>query len=69
MPLSDNDREFFGHFEGRSMSLSQACAALHVSRRTVYYLIKGGRLRTMRTQMGSQRVLVDSLKSCWLERV
>jgi excisionase family DNA binding protein len=49
--------------------LSQACAALHVSRRTVYYLIKGGRLRTLRTQMGSQRVLVDSLKSCWLERV
>jgi excisionase family DNA binding protein len=51
------------------MSLAQAGSVLQVSRRTVYYLIKGGRLRTVRTQMGSQRVLVDSLKSCWLERV
>lgn len=68
MPLAENEAGFFGDFEGRSMSLAQAGTALHVSRRTVYYLIKGGRLRTMRTQMGSQRVLVDSLKSYWLER-
>ena len=52
----------------RSVSLEQACAALHVSRRTVYYLIKGGRLRTIRTQMGSQRILVDSLRTYSLER-
>jgi excisionase family DNA binding protein len=69
MPLFRNELYAVGHFEGRSMSLAQAGAVLRVSRRTVYYLIKGGRLRTLRTQMGSQRVLVDSLKSCWLERV
>ena len=49
--------------DSRSVSLEQACATLHVSRRTVYYMIKGGRLQTIRTQMGSQRVLVDSMKS------
>ena len=54
--------------DSRSVSLEQTCAALRVSRRTVYYLIKGGCLRTIRTQMGSQRVLVDSLKTYSLER-
>jgi excisionase family DNA binding protein len=54
--------------DSRSVSLDQVCATLHVSRRTVYYLIKGGCLRTIRTQMGSQRVLVDSLKTYSLER-
>ena len=48
--------------DSRSVSLAQACAALRKSRRTVYYLIKDGRLRTIRTRLGSQRVLVDSLK-------
>lgn len=51
------------------MSLAQAALFLRVSRRTVYYLIKAGRLRTVRTALGSQRVLVDSLRACWLERV
>jgi excisionase family DNA binding protein len=50
------------------MSLLQACEALHVSRRTVYYLIKSGRLQTVRTPLGSQRVLLESLKSCWEAR-
>ena len=54
--------------DSRSVSLEQACATLHVSRRTVYYLIKGGHLRTIRTVMGSQRVLVDSLRTYSLER-
>jgi excisionase family DNA binding protein len=53
----------FRLLDSRSVSLDQACAQLRVSRRTVYYLIKGGRLQTIRTQMGSQRVLVDSMKS------
>ena len=68
VPLLGDELDAVGHFEGRSLSLAQAGSVLQVSRRTVYYLIKGGRLRTLRTQMGSQRVLVDSLKSCWLER-
>ena len=68
MAAETGDLGFLAHFEGRSVSLAQACTALRVSRRTVYYLIKGGRLRTVRTRMGSQRVLVDSLMSCWLER-
>jgi excisionase family DNA binding protein len=69
VPQLGDELDAVGHFEGRSMSLAQAGSVLQVSRRTVYYLIKGGRLRTLRTQMGSQRVLMDSLKSCWLARV
>ena len=57
-----------GQFSGRSMSLAQAGQVLRVSRRTVYYLIKSGRLQTMRTAMGSQRVLLESVRTCWLQR-
>jgi hypothetical protein len=32
-----------------------------MSRRTVYYRIREGRLRTIRTLGGSQRVLLESL--------
>jgi excisionase family DNA binding protein len=39
-----------------------------VSRRTLYYWIKNGRVRTVRTSMGSQRVLVASIVPNWLER-
>ena len=46
---------------GRSVSIEQAGRLLHVSRRTVYYRIREGRLRTIRTLGGSQRVLVESL--------
>ena len=55
-------------FAARSLSLAQAREALGVSRRTLYYWIKRGRLQTVRTSMGSQRVLVESLRSSWLER-
>ena len=48
---------------GRSVSLEQAARLLQVSRRTVYYRIREGRLRTIRTLGGSQRVLVESLYS------
>lgn len=54
----------FTRFEpriGRSVSLGQAAQTLNVSIRTVYYWIREGRLQTIRTLNGSQRVLVDSL--------
>lgn len=46
---------------GRSVSIEQAAQILGVSRRTVYYRIRDGRLRTIRTLGGSQRVLTDSV--------
>jgi excisionase family DNA binding protein len=47
---------------GRSVSIEQAAQLLNVSRRTVYYRIRDGRLRTIRTLGGSQRVLLDSVE-------
>ena len=47
---------------GRSVSIEQAAQLLAVSRRTVYYRIRDGRLRTIRTLGGSQRVLTDSVE-------
>ena len=46
---------------GRSVSIEQAAALLNVSRRTIYNRIREGRLHTIRTIGGSQRVLVESL--------
>ena len=46
---------------GRSVSIDQAAQLLSVSRRTIYNRIRDGRLRTIRTLGGSQRVLVESL--------
>lgn len=46
---------------GRSVSIDQAATLLNVSRRTVYNRIRDGRLQTIRTLGGSQRVLVESL--------
>jgi excisionase family DNA binding protein len=46
---------------GRSVSIDQAAQLLNVSRRTIYNRIREGRLQTMRTLGGSQRVLVESL--------
>ena len=48
---------------GRSVSLDRAAEMLNVSRRTIYNRIKEGRLQTIRTRCGSQRVLVESLHS------
>ena len=42
------------------MSIDQAAALLKVSRRTIYNRIRDGRLQTIRTLGGSQRVLVES---------
>jgi excisionase family DNA binding protein len=46
---------------GRSVSLDHAAQLLGVSRRTVYNRIREGRLQTIRTIGGSQRVLLDSV--------
>jgi excisionase family DNA binding protein len=47
---------------GRSVSIAQAAHLLGVSRRTIYNHIKSGRLATLRTLGGSQRVLLASLQ-------
>jgi excisionase family DNA binding protein len=46
---------------GRSVSLDHAAQLLGVSRRTVYNRIREGRLQTIRTLGGSQRVLLESV--------
>jgi excisionase family DNA binding protein len=53
-----------GGFEpriGRSVSLDHAAELLGVSRRTIYNRIRDGRLQTIRTLGGSQRVLIESV--------
>lgn len=47
---------------GRSVSLDHAAQLLGVSRRTIYNRIRDGRLQTIRTLGGSQRVLLDSVQ-------
>jgi len=47
---------------GRSVSLDHAAKLLGVSRRTIYNRIRDGRLQTIRTLGGSQRVLLDSVQ-------
>ncbi len=54
-----------GSFEpqlGRSVSIEHAMGLLRVSRRTVYNWIREGRLATVRTLGGSQRIVVNSLR-------
>jgi excisionase family DNA binding protein len=60
-PLTFHVHEFQPQL-GRSVSIEQAAQLLGVSRRTVYYRIRDGRLRTIRTIGGSQRVLMDSVE-------
>ena len=47
---------------GRSLLIEDAAIVLGVSRRTVYYRIREGRLDTLRTRGGSQRVLLSSIE-------
>jgi excisionase family DNA binding protein len=47
----------------RSLLIDDAARALGVSRRTVYYRIREGRLMTIRAKCGSQRVLVSSIEA------
>jgi len=46
----------------RSLLIEDAAVLLGVSRRTVYYRIRQGRLDTVRTIGGSQRVLLASIE-------
>ena len=46
----------------RSFFVEEAAILLGVSRRTVYYRIRQGRLRTIHTRCGSQRVLLESIE-------
>ena len=57
-PMSDQGAE---PRIGRSVSLDHAAEMLGVSRRTIYNRIREGRLVTIRTLGGSQRVLLDSV--------
>jgi len=56
-----HDREFSGTVG--SLLIADAAGVLGVSRRTVYYHIQAGRLQTIRTRGGSQRVLWSSIES------
>lgn len=47
---------------GRSVSIDHATQILRVSRRTIYYYIRDGRLQTIRTLGGSQRVVLASIE-------
>ena len=47
---------------GRSVTIDQAAELLHVSRRTIYNRIRDGKLQTIRTIGGSQRVLLSSVE-------
>ena len=51
-----------------SLSMDQTCRVLKISRRTLYYWIRRGRLQTLRTRMGSQRVLIESLREVFLKQ-
>src|SRR5262245_21469769 len=46
---------------GRSVSIEHAARILNVSRRTIYNRIRDGRLETIRTIGGSQRVVLASI--------
>jgi excisionase family DNA binding protein len=61
MATTGNPGEGFEPRIGRSVSLDHAAEILGVSRRTIYNRIRDGRLQTIRTLGGSQRVLIDSV--------
>jgi excisionase family DNA binding protein len=46
----------------KSLLIDDAAVVLGVSRRTVYYRIREGRLETVRTRGASQRVLMSSIE-------
>lgn len=47
----------------KTFLIDEAAQLLGVSRRTVYYRIGEGRLQTIRTRCGSQRVLSSSIEA------
>jgi excisionase family DNA binding protein len=63
MQVTDNTPEGVSEPRiGRSVSLDHAAELLGVSRRTIYNRIRDGRLQTIRTKGGSQRVLLESVQ-------
>jgi excisionase family DNA binding protein len=61
MEPSEKTVQTFDAGVSRSVSLERAAELLGVSRRTIYHRIREGRLQTIRTLGGSQRVLLDSI--------
>jgi excisionase family DNA binding protein len=61
-PGAGIDRAFLAGM-GRSVLVIHAAALLGVSRRTVYYRIRAGALKTIRTRCGSRRVLMESIEA------
>ena len=61
MPNSISESPVTAPRLGRSVSIDQAATMLKLSRRTIYNRIRKGRLRTIRTLGGSQRVLLESV--------
>ena len=57
------DESCRGHRLPRTLLVDHAAALLGVSRRTVYNRIHEGRLKTIRTRSGTQRVLLESLEA------
>jgi excisionase family DNA binding protein len=47
----------------RTLFIDETARVLGVSRRTVYYRIRDGRLQTIRTKCGSRRVLLSSIEA------
>ena len=47
----------------RTLLIEHVARLMGVSRRTVYYRIREGRLETIRTRGGSQRVVIRSLEA------
>ena len=68
MPIHGDGFDHFVPGTVRSVSMAQAGQILGISRRTLYYWIRDGRVHTVRTPMGSQRVLMESIRTNWLER-
>ena len=52
----------------RTLFIDEAARLLGVSRRTVYYRLREGRLQTIRTRCGSQRVLLSSIEALLREK-
>jgi excisionase family DNA binding protein len=61
MAMQNTPAEILAPRIGRSVSLDHAAQLLGVSRRTIYNRIREGRLQTIRTIGGSQRVLLNSV--------
>ncbi|HSK09330.1 MAG TPA: helix-turn-helix domain-containing protein [Vicinamibacterales bacterium] len=60
-PLAPSDTS--NRQPGGSVLIDQACELLGLSKRKVYYLIREGRLETIRTRCHSQRVLLTSIEA------